>query len=380
VKASLRRFVAGATTWFRAARSSLDYHYSRRSHILMETSDGREGFAMFGGFRARHRFGALYFATSEDTRTRLVIHQPVTADYCRHLVQRLGLVVFCGDSAPHDLASELLSIPLSVDMELPIPTVLEGAGAPWNRSAKANIAKVKRGGFGFDVVNGDGWVTEFHRRMFRPSMRSRHGAEAYVDSRRALARLARAAGSELLRVFQDGRWVAGTIGQSTPGGYRLLKLGWLNGDEGLLKSGVVSALYWFHIQRAAALGHCRILLGSVAPHLEDGVLLYKSHWGARLSVNPRDFGEFRLLLEPSHPACLRFLQAHSTVTMGTDRHLIVFSGRTPDAVDISPRVLSHVKRWYTWRDQPLAVPEVTTEEVPSPLRRWVTFRGSPGSG
>jgi hypothetical protein len=379
VKALLRRFAGQATIWLRAAQSSLDCQRSRRSHVLLETSDGREGFALFGGFRARHRFRALYLPTSGHTRTRLIVHQPVTADYCRRLVERCGLVIFCGDSAPPDLAFDLLSMPASVDMEMPTPTAFEGPGAPWNRSAKANIARVKRGQFGFDVVQGAASVTEFHRRMFRPTMRSRHGGEAYVDGRRTLAGYARAEGSELVRVFQANQWVAGIMSQSAPGGYRLMKLGWLNGDEGLLKSGVVSALYWFSFQRAAALGHRRILLGSVEPHLENGVLLYKSHWGGRLSSDSRHFGEFRLLLEPSHPACLRFLQAHSTLTRGTDRDFIVFSGHTPEVGDVSPGVLSDIKRWYRWRDRPLAVPEVTSEEVPRPLRPWVTLPESSGS-
>jgi hypothetical protein len=366
------------TTLFRAARASLDDYCSRRSHVVMETSDGREGFAMFGGFRARHRFGALYFPTAPRTRTRLVVHRPVTADYCRRLVERYGLVVFCGHSAPRDLASELLPVPFSVDMEMPTPLVFEGPGAPWSRSAKANIARIKKGRFGFDVVTGDEWIAEFQRRMFRPSMRGRHGAQAYLDSRRMLATHARGPGGEMLRVFQDGRWVGGCIGRSTPGGYRLLKLGWLNGDEALLRSGVVSALYWFSFKRAAALGRHRILLGSVTPYLEDGVLLHKSSWGARLSVESRYFSEFRLLLEPSHPACLAFLKAYSMVTLGTNRDFIVFSGRGPDIVNVPRGVLSDIKRWYTWCDQPLAVPEVGSEEVPRPLRPWVTFRGSPG--
>jgi hypothetical protein len=379
VKALLRPFAAGATTWFRAAQSSLDYHYSHRSHLLMETSDGCEGFALFGGFRARHRFRALYLPASEHMRTRLVVHHPATADYCRGLVERWGMVVFCGNSAPPGLASELLSIPLAVEMEVPTPTVFEGPGAPWTRSAKANIAKVKRGGFRFDVVNIDGSLAEFHRRMFRPSMRGRHGAKAYIDSRHRLARLVRASGSELLRVFQEGHWVAGVILQSTPDGYRLVKLGWLNGDEGLLKSGVVSAVYWFAFQRAAALGHRRLLLGTVEPYLDDGILLYKSHWGARLAGASRRFGDFRLLLEPSHPVCLRFLHAHSAVTTGTDGNLIVFSGHMPEDAGVSPGVLSSITRWYTWRDRALTVPQVTSEEVPPPLRPWVRLLGSPGS-
>jgi hypothetical protein len=354
-----------------------DYHRSRRSHIVIETHDRREQFALFGGFRARHRFRGLYLSASSPWRTRLVLHRPATAGYCRNLAQRFGLVVFCGDSAPTDLASELLTIPLCVDMDMQTPTVLEGPGAPWSRSAKANIAKVRRGGFTFDIVNSSRSVSDFHRTMFRPSMRSRHGAGASLDTERALVRHARTAGGELLRVFQNGRWVAGVVTESTPIGYRLLKLGWLAGGESLLKSGVVSAIYWFGIQRAAALGHKRVLLGSVYPFLENGVLRYKSHWGAGFSGDSRQFSDFHLLLEPSHRACRRFLQAHSLVTVGAGGDYVVFSGHCPYVGDIAPAVLSAIKRWYVWRDQALTVPEAASEEVPSPLRPWVTCLGSP---
>jgi predicted N-acetyltransferase YhbS len=367
------------TTWIRTARAALNRLVSRRCHIVMETTDRREGFALFGGFQARHQFGRLYLSASGGTRTRLSVHGLATADYCRGLATRYGLVVFCGDSAPPDLAPDLLAIPVLVDLEMPTPAVFEGPGALWTRSAKANIARIKRGRFEFDVMTGDSWVAEFHRRMFRPSMRGRHGAEAWVESRRALGRLARATGSELLRVLQDGRWVAGSINQSAPDGYRLLKLGWLDGDEELLKSGVVAALYWFNFRRAAALGHQRILFGGIPPYLESGLFLYKSQWGARLSGDGRYLGEFHLLLEPSHPVCRRFLQTHSIVTTGTDRDFIVFSGHGPDDVDVSPEVLRSIKRWYTWRDQPLAVPEVTSDEVPRPLQPWLTAHRLPGS-
>jgi hypothetical protein len=363
----------------RTAQSAFDDLRSQRSHVVMETADRSAGFALFGGFRARHQFGRRYLATQENTRSRIVLHRPTTADYCRSLARRYGLVVFCGDSAPSDLAAELLAIPVLVDLDMPTPVVFEGHGAHWNRSATANIARVKRGRFAFDVLHGDGWVTEFHRHMYKPSMRSRHGAEAYVDTRRAQAQLARTAGSELLRVLQDGKWVAGSINRSTPDGYRLAKIGWRGGEAGLLKSGVVSAVYWFNFQRAAVLGAPRILFGQVAPYFEDGLFLYKSKWGARLSAEQRFYGQFRLLFQPSHPVCHHFLRAHSILTRGADQDFIVFSGRTPDAVDVSPAVLRSIKRWYTWCDQPLSVPEITAEEVPRPLRPWLTVRPLPKS-
>ena len=204
----------------------------------------------------------------------------------------------------------------------------------WNRSANANIAKVKRGRFEFDVLDGDRWVTEFHRHMYRPSMRSRHGAEAYVDSRQRTAQLARTAGSELLRVLQDGKWVAGSINRSTPDGYRLAKIGWLEGEEGLLKSGVVSAVYWFSFQRAAVLGYRRILFGQVAPYLEDGLFFTRAN-GVRGSPPSNGSMGSSVSFSNRHTLCaIDFLKAHSILTRGTDRDFIVFCGRGPEAVDV----------------------------------------------
>lgn len=348
---------------------ALDDQRSRRSHVV--TSDGRDGFALFGGFRARHGLAAIYLPGAEAPRTSLAFHRPATVELCRDLAARWGLVVFCGASAPTALDAELLKIPVDVAMEMATPRVFDGPGALWNRSARANIARVKRGRFSFDVVSGEPWVSAYYRQMHRPSMCRRHGARASVVSRRTMTRQARAHGSELLRVFQEGRWIAGSLNRSTAEGYRLLSAGWLQGDAALLKRGAMSAVYWFNFHRAAALGQHRILLGSVAPFLDDGILMHKADWGATLSADSRWFAEFHLLLDPMHPACRRFLQSHSILTRGADGHYVVFSGRPANAVNVSPGVLSAVKRWYVWRDQPLQVPEVTSEEVPAPLRRWL---------
>ena len=366
-------------TWLRTAHASIDEQAARHAHVVMRTSDGSAGFVLFGGFAARHRFATLYFPAGAPTRTSVVVHRAATADDCRSLLARYGLIVFCGNSAQPELASELLSLPYSVDMEIPTPTVFEGPAARWSRSAKNNIARVNRSGFGFDIMTGEGWVDDFYDRMFRPSMRHRHLAEASIESRRALTGYARASGSELLRILDGERCVAASVNRSTPAGYRLLKLGWLNGDDELLKRGVVAAMYWFNFKRAAALGHRRLLLGSVTPFLENGVLVHKAYWGARLSDDSRRFSEFHLLLEPSHPACRRFLQTNSAVTTGVNRESIVFSSRTPDDFDFSSEFLGDIKRWYVWRDRPVAVTDVTSEEVPQPLRPWVMLHQGPAA-
>jgi hypothetical protein len=255
-------------------------------------------------------------------------------------------------------------------MEMPVPVILEGPGARWTDSAKNNIRRIRRAGFTCDLQQHRCYVREFYSQMFRPSMAIRHGAEAYLSRRRDLEGLLTAAGGEMMRVMQNGRWVAASVNQSSAEGYRLCKLGWINGDAELLRAGVVSAIYWFNIQRAAALGSSRILFGSVVPCLEDGLLRHKAFWGAGLSPMGRDFGSFRLLLSPPHDDCLRFLKKHSLITRGANGDHVIVSGGTPATVPMAQSVLVTISRWYQWRDAPVP-PGVDAEDVPAALRPWL---------
>jgi hypothetical protein len=365
------RFLRSARKTARATVAGLDRVRSRYSHIVVETRDRQTGFALAGGLKARHLFRRLYLDATAETQTRHVVHRAATADTCRALVQRYGLVVFCGDSAPPALVPELLPIPVLLEMDLPAPSVLEGPPAGWSHSVKDDVRRVRRNGFDYDIQPGSQLVPEFYARMFRPTILNRHGAEAYLDSQHRIAQYARQPGAEVLRVLHHGKWVAGCLNVATTAGYRLLKLGWVQGDDAVLRAGVVGALYWFTLRRAAELGSPRVFLGPVTPYLEDGVLRYKSKWGATLSAGGNEAGEFRLLLDPGHAACRRFLRTHSFVVRGAGQELIVFSGSDPDTIAPAPELLSGIARWYRWRDEAAVRPAIGAGDVPLPLRPWV---------
>ena len=260
-----------------------------------------------------------------------------------------------------------------VDLEMPTPAVFEGPGACWNRSAKCNIARVKRGRFEFDVLKGNGWVTEFYRDMYKPSMLSRYGPRPMWTAGRALAQLARTPGTELLRVLLDGNGSPGTsIGPRRTATGREARLDGRRRRTPQERRRVSWVWFNFRVLRLSA-----ISAFSSAPSSRTSKMACfstRANGVDGFPANGRYFGEFRFLLEPSHPVCRQFLQAHSILTRGTDRGFIVFSGRGPDAVDISPEVLRGIKRWYTWRDRPLSVPEITSEEVPRQLQPWLTVR------
>jgi hypothetical protein len=361
-----------------ALRQRLDYEASRRGHLRMQARNGGDGFALFGGFHARHRFAGMYLQKGQSLRTRVALHGPITADDCRALAATYGLVVFCGHCAPLGLEADVFRMPLTVDMDLSLPTSLDGSD--WSRGAKANIAKIKRGEFRFDVVKPDRrTIAEFYRTMYSPSMRNRHGNAAYIPNETSLFKFLQDAGSEFLRVWQNNRWVAGALTQSQSAGYQMAKLGWLSGDEPLLKSGVVASIYWSTFQRAAALGYRRVLLGSVEPYLENGVLRHKAHWGGELARNSRDYGEFQLLLEPSHPACRSFLERHSLISRGHDGDFIVFSTRTPNQQGVTRGLLKTIARWYVWRETPTPESGLANAEIPPGLRRWLAQAALPQS-
>jgi hypothetical protein len=355
-------------------RSAIDLAGRLRSraercvHVNVRSRSGRDGFTIVGGHSPRHHFSRVYLGT-RDHRVRLGLHGPAVTLSCRKTLRDYGLVVFCGDTTPPELESEVLHTPMMVDLTLPMPAALEGPLAPWSRSVKADLSKVRR--FKCEVEQGDAWVDEFQRRFHDPTMSHRHATEAYTASVRDLRKCSRAPGAEFLRILRDGEWVGGILNRSTPKSYRLQRLGWRGGEPQLLKDGVVAAMYWFSIRRASELGHGFVYLGSVMPYLDDGLLFFKGKWGAQFDREPSRFGELHLLVDPSHDTCRRFLAAHSLLARGSNGDLIVYSGRRPGEVNVPRTILAGVSRWYRWLERPDASGAITRAEVPASLRSWL---------
>lgn len=347
-------------------RSAVERHV----HVIVHSPSTREGFALFGGHRPRHQFSRVYLGAREH-RMRFKFHGHTIAGLCRKLVHDYGLVVFCGASTPPDFTHEVVQTPGMVDMKIPIPDAAAGPSRCWSRSALADISKVERGRFRCEVLTGDAWVDEFHRRFYEPSMTERHAREKYTFSPGALRDAAHAPGAEFLRIVRNGVWVGGCLSRSLPDGYQLQRLGWLGGEPQLLKDGVVSAIYWLGIRRALELGYDSFNVGGVAPYLEDGLMFFKGKWGGRLEPFSNRYGEFHLLLDPAHATCRRFLAAHSLVARGVNGDAVVYSARRPSEVKVPRSVVDSVSRWYRWLDRPHSPDSFTRTEVPESLRAWV---------
>ncbi len=362
---------SGAARVVAASKAAADRQYTRSIHLVIKNSTSSHRFALFGGYRLRHHLSRVYFGEGHQHRLRLGWHRGDFEGASARVVRQYGLAVFTGDAIPTALAPHALRVPLMIEFEKPMRDVLEGSGAEWTRSAKADIARVKRAGFRCTVDRGTDWIPTFRREFSVPSMTHRHGVEAIMATARDLRQTAEAEGTEFLRIWLNEAWVGGILNSQSPEGYRLRYLGWRHGDARLLQQGVVAALYWFSLLRASELGHTRCLLGGAWPYLEDGLVFYKGKWGARLDASSTRFPDIHVLLDPAHEACRTFLNRQSLVTRGAGGDFVVFSARTPVEMRMPPSILASVSRWYRWRRPEEPPRPVEHPDVPAHLRSWL---------
>jgi hypothetical protein len=374
-----RRLQAAPARVLATLKAAADRQYVKSVHLIVRDPTGRHGFALFGGRRHRHHLSRIYFGGFEH-RLRLGWHRGNVDTAPARLVRQYGLAVFTAGSIPSALAPEALRVPLMVDFERPVPASFDGPEANWTSSAKADIARVKRAGFRCTIERNGAWIPTFLREFSKPSMASRHEAEAFHPTDRYLRGIIDTEGGEFIRVWRGESCVAAILNSHAPEGYRLRSLGWLNGDPAWPAQGVVAAMYWFSLRRAAELGYTRCLFGGAWPYLEDGLVFYKGKWGGRLHTGTQRWTDLHVLIDPAHDSCRQFLDTYSLVTRGAGDDYIVFSARTPAETGAPRSVVASVARWYRWRRPEETAPPVDHPEVPAHLRPWLVAETLPARG
>ncbi len=153
-----------------------------------------------------------------------------------------------------------------------------------SRHVRHRIKTIRRRGYDYELTRDRAALGEFYERMYAPTMTARHGAEAYLRSRRYIEH--GLAHGQLLFVRRSGRRVAGVLNVFSALDRRQVTTwagGLLDGDLGLLRQDADSACIYFSVRWAHEQVGCRRISLSVArPFLDDGLLSYRKHWGAHL--------------------------------------------------------------------------------------------------
>jgi len=168
-----------------------------------------------------------------------------------------------------------LRIPAWVSQEIRVP---EGAPLEVPTAVRKEAMRhVRREDYVVELCVRGEHVREFYRDYYCPYVTQRFGAGALVVDERRFLDVNR--GQALAMLKSGGEWVAGLL-------FRLsgatLELGWFGSRTTPVRSGASEVLDAWVIGHAAERGARRAVLGHSRPSLADGVVRYKSRFGAAI--------------------------------------------------------------------------------------------------
>jgi hypothetical protein len=356
------------TSSIRKLRSFISQFRLKYLYWVIEEPSGRKGFAVIGDPSGRHPFRELYLDT--DTQTQSVIYWGGFSVAGR-LAAKYGLAVASGKELPASLVKQTVRMPNFAALELQLPPTLEQYQASLGHSARDDIRRIRNAGYTYQISQDSSWCAEFLHRYHSPAINRRHGVAGYIMPLEEITNLVAKKGGHFLKVYSNKTCVGGMIFQVVSDCFHILRVGWLDGDEGLYRKGVVAALYWFCIQQAFRL-QCRVInFGGTPSYLENGVLKFKAKWGATLSNKYTKLSSRFLLMNPENPQCRVFLQNYSLILLEEDLTFSVLSSQYPQKSVVADCVLKNIKRWYVLRTEKMENKEgVVDNRLPKQLAVW----------
>ncbi len=152
-----------------------------------------------------------------------------------------------------------------------------------SQTFKQQVKAIRAKNYEIQELFTDTDLNDFYHKMLLPTIKERHGDVAFTSGLASLKSLLHE--GRFFGLYQDGEWIAGRI--VCPDGsdeLRLAVVGWKDGDERLLKEGVVTATLIKTVDWARSMGFKRINLGSSIPFINDGPLNAKLRWKAKITM------------------------------------------------------------------------------------------------
>jgi GNAT superfamily N-acetyltransferase len=152
------------------------------------------------------------------------------------------------------------------------------------RSLLEDLRKIRQNGFTITQTTAPEDWEEFYTEMVRPQARFRHGATAWLPSRRLMDEFA-AAGT-LHFISKDGVRVAGACSLRRGDTLWLPLSGIRGGDPLLLRQGAGTAALALTLDWARAAGYHRVDAGRTGPFINEGLQQFKRKWGLTPTPDP----------------------------------------------------------------------------------------------
>ncbi len=174
---------------------------------------------------------------------------------------------------------DYLVVPEWVGMRMTVPNDV-GALVASSSNIQRDVRRIRQRRYRPVVSMGDRDFELFYERFYLPLSKARYQELLVVRSADDLRRRVRRGG--ILWNQCEGRTVSALLFEEKESSLDVLAVGVQEGDLALVKGGAIAALYYFIIDMANKGGHRTIDFRGNRPSLNDGVLRYKSKWGATL--------------------------------------------------------------------------------------------------
>ena len=177
----------------------------------------------------------------------------------------------------------LFVFPQMVDMVLDVSDPFDVFYKGLSNSAKADIRKVRKQGYSYEVFSDLDRLRFFYDGMYLPLIESRFADKPLYKAPFTLYKLLHMMGYRLLLVKDaSGDFISGSYFYVKDDEVFSRYSGVMNGDIGLIRTGAESAYYCFLIDWAKKNGINKVNFGHSRSFRNDGVFRYKQKWGTMM--------------------------------------------------------------------------------------------------
>ncbi|MCB1104228.1 MAG: hypothetical protein H7A44_06220 [Opitutaceae bacterium] len=216
----------------------------QHTHWIVTSESAGGGFVAYGSWRAVTHFSRNFLGAPDDLRIKRRWHGQVPAETIRQQARRFGLVTMASTQLPKALRGTAVMWPSLVRLEAKIAKTAEARWQMLGGLAKADLRRIKREQYTMAVLPAVPAFEEFYGRFYLPSMRKRHGEDAYLHGFNA--EFNKLGPSDVILEVRAPNACVGKVVICEEGdGVRMSRLGWLDGRDDIYQKSVLGALYWF---------------------------------------------------------------------------------------------------------------------------------------
>lgn len=237
----------------------------------------------------------------------------------RAAIQRYGSAdVVLYPHLPWQARPEIV-IPDYLEAILPLPAAMEGFMKQLRGNVRRSVQQALKGNVSFEEGHSLDDYREFHEQMLIPYLRTRHGEHAYLDTAENM--YAQAGRSHLVFVSENGQRLGGflLLKPRISGVAYFNKLGLhpaVYADKERMRQ-LNALLYYKMFSMSMEQGYPAINLGITPPVFGNGILWYKSSWGAQIIPNTSLHRYALSIAGPNRASVLAHMQA--VVEMDADK-------------------------------------------------------------